>query len=69
MRGVRGEELTSPTCFSVGEYTVKVTNLAGRGMAAAGLGMPVWQKKSVCAHILHGVSWSLSLNPYMEGPA
>jgi len=69
VQGVRGEDLTFPTYFSGGEPRLKVHSGSGRGMAAAGLGMQICKVTSTCAHSLHGVSWSLNLNPYMEGPA
>ena len=46
-----------------GQYTLKLTNLAGRGITAAGLGMQISLEKGACARILHGVSCHLSLNP------
>ena len=59
----RGGTLTVLTCFYMGECTVKVTNLAGRGTATAGQGERCECGQATCAGILHGVSSPLSLSP------
>ena len=48
---------------TVGEARLKVHSWAGRGMAAAGLGMLICILTTACAGISHGMSCSLRLNP------
>ena len=65
----RAEQPTLPATKSAhsvtGQYTLKVklTDLAGRGIAAAGPGMHISLVTGACAGISHGVSCSLRLNP------